>query len=186
MTEKKIETNEHLLNKVSQKCKFFYRLFLVILIVSTLVWVVMMVVAGIAYLGLIGDGSPSFSLLDLVPLVSIGVLYLALLFTIVHILKDVTCGMSPFAQVQVRRMKFLAVLVLAYGVLEAVLSTMFSGVIIMDDVVNLGFVSSAENSRTDPLVSINVGVFIVAAVIFCLASVFEYGVELQKQTDEVL
>jgi hypothetical protein len=87
------------------------------------------------------------------------------------IFRDIVRGDSPFVKKNVERIKLVSLFLAASAVLTPCLQFMF---------INL----FAQNANVN--ISLDLGNMIFAAVFFCLALVFEYGAELQRQADETI
>lgn len=102
------------------------------------------------------------------------VVFLAVLFLIGRFLRTLK-EKSPFVRENVKRLK------LASGLLIAVEPLQF----IFQSVSNA--VRPAVNGQKEVLTTSFGGIiFVLGLVVFCLALVFEYGIELQKQSDETI
>jgi len=117
------------------------------------------------------DGSvDSFRALTMVTILS-SVFMAAILLVASLVCKDISREETPFTKRISNKIKVISLLLFAQCIvvplLQIVAATLFS-------------------QTTDTLASFDLGSIVIAAVFFCLALVFEYGAELQRQADETL
>lgn len=97
----------------------------------------------------------------------------AILFFITSfIFKDMSLGNTPFSAANSNRLKVISLLLVAYSVVIPPLQLFLSLII-----------SPQASIFISP---INFGLLVFAAMFFCLALIFEYGAELQRESDEML
>lgn len=110
-------------------------------------------------------------------------LAIAVLFTGRLLLDDVVNESSPFSQIQAKRIRRIAFFLLVFVVFEVILSpglvSVFQHIEMPTNLVN-----TSMNAVT--LIPFNLGIICAAGGLICLSFVFEYGVLLQKQSDETL
>lgn len=95
----------------------------------------------------------------------------AILFIASFIFKDMSRASTPFTQKNANRLKVIALLAAGFSLIVQPVRMLLT----------LLFFPAANLH-----VSINLGYLIFAIMFFCLALVFEYGAELQQQSDETL
>lgn len=122
-------------------------------------------------------------MLSLVSVVVMGPLVAYLIKIGADVFLDVVRGESPFTSIQSTRMRKVAVVLLVYAVLEAILSPGFATVLQMGG-LDLGY--RVTESPLGPSIPINMGVLLVAATLWALSLVFEYGVLLQEFSDDAI
>jgi len=93
----------------------------------------------------------------------------SLLFILHRIFSDISRSYTPFEKKQARRMKKVAVIALILGISEYVFESIAQSVL---------------NRATAG--SIDLIWFVLAVVIYCMAQIFDYGCQLQSQSDETL
>ena len=108
----------------------------------------------------------------LVPEILNGTLMASILFVASSIFKDMSHAHTPFIQKNAIRLKVISLFLIAFGVLIQPLRMLLV----------LVYVSP----QSDIFFSINLGYLVFAAVFFSLALIFEYGAELQRESDETL
>ena len=96
----------------------------------------------------------------------------AILFMASFIFKGISHEKTPFTQKNSNRLKVISLLLVALGALVPPLQMLLLLVF--------------ENHTADIYFSINIGYFVFAAMFYCLALIFEYGAELQREADETL
>ena len=89
-------------------------------------------------------------------------------------------GESPFTMNQVRRLRIISALLLAYALVDLGISC--NNTLIQFDLMNYGYVSTSDSA----IVPLNLGPFLAAAIVFAFSFVFKYGVLLQEFSDETL
>jgi len=95
----------------------------------------------------------------------------AILYVASFIFKGISRGNSPFEKKNAEKIKIISYLMVALGVLVPLLQFLIVYI----------FIGGIYTS-----VAINLENIVFAAVFFCLALIFEYGAELQQQSDETL
>jgi len=117
------------------------------------------------------DGSVgNFRALMMVTLIGSGIMA-AILFVMSFIFKDISREGAPFTKKNSNRIRMISILLITQTLVIPPLQ--FLAAKLLSPVTNV-------------LVSINLGSILVAATFFCLALIFEYGAELQRQSDETL
>ena len=122
-------------------------------------------------------------MLSLVSVVVMGPLVAYLIKIGSDVFLDVVRGESPFTSIRSIRMRKVAVVLLVYAVLEAILSPGFAAILQMGG-LDLGY--RVTESLLGPSIPINMGVLLVAATLWALSLVFEYGVLLQELSDDTI
>ena len=92
-----------------------------------------------------------------------------------RVLSTVTEDGSPFVEENVSRIKSIAILTAVSGVVPAFVSQIVRGVFAL-----------VNKTSDDLMVEVELGIVLVALVIWCVALIFEYGVTLQQRDDETL
>ena len=124
---------------------------------------------------MIMDGSlDNFRALMIVTMLSAGIMA-AILFVASFVFKDIRREGTPFAKKNSNKIKVLSLLILAKAIIIPPLQCL--AVIIL---------TSMDDASTLFDFNLDLGYLVVAAVFFCLALIFEYGAELQRQADETL
>ncbi|MCL1832098.1 MAG: DUF2975 domain-containing protein [Oscillospiraceae bacterium] len=96
----------------------------------------------------------------------------AIMFVASYIFKDMTTQHTPFAQKNADRLKIISLLLIGFTIVVQPLKA-FLIMVFVPGVNEFTF-------------HINLAHFVFAAVFFCLALIFEYGVILQQESDETL
>ena len=182
MTEGKIRTNEPILNELSGKIKYVHYFFNMLFIANIFVWIFLTVLAAISVFQSSADTDNGLgqSVFRLFTILAIGGLISTLLRIIVDILRDVSKSKSPFSTVQIKRIRLLAILFVAYGVFDSLLSSNVSSMLALN---GMWFGSTTATSTAEITIALNFTAFIAAVIIFALSIVFEYGTNLQQQAD---
>jgi len=97
--------------------------------------------------------------------------FIAILIVTNRIFKDISLEYSPFLPKNIRRMRKIAILLL----IDSLISPS------IDTAIRKSISLTATNSSF-----FNSEMIILAIVIYCFALIFQYGVELQQQSDETL
>ena len=109
-----------------------------------------------------------------------GLVIATLLIIFIGIFSDAVKGRSPFAMIQVRRLRIIAGLLIVYAVIDFVVTS--NAAIFQYDNLVSGYVSTTGNE----IIPINLAPIFGAAVVFAFSFVFKYGVLLQEFSDETL
>lgn len=106
--------------------------------------------------------------------------------TLGRMLGDISKNRTPFTLRNANRLLFLALVLLLYSVLEALLASVDSQFVLIagNDSIEVGnFIRDfASNSGT----TLNLFPLLMSAMFFALSYVFKYGVLLQQESDETL
>lgn len=184
MEHPKVQTNEKHLEKASSRTRFAYYFLSILLIINIVVWagLIIIMISAIFY---DADFSNNFKqgIFDIITTVFAGITITLILRTVTLIPRDVVKRKSPFNPAQVRRIRFVALFLLLYGIIDLLLVSNFSGLTTTE---GFGYTNTASSSEPATLVNINIGTFIAAVVVYSLSIVFEYGSELQRQSDSIL
>ncbi|WP_114600999.1 hypothetical protein [Gordonibacter sp. 28C] len=109
-----------------------------------------------------------------------GLVVASLLIVFIRIFSSAAKGESPFVMGQIRRLRIVAALLLAYAIVDSAVS--FNNTLIQFDAMNYGYISTGDSA----IVAINFTPFAAAAIVFAFSFVFKYGVLLQEFSDETL
>jgi hypothetical protein len=103
-------------------------------------------------------------------------LIIATLFVVSMLLKSIEKDYTPFNCDNVKRLKVLSVLLMIFEPVQ------FISLKINDAIRPI----IVNGQRISFFTTLGGMIFTVGLVVFCLALIFEYGIELQKQSDETL
>lgn len=109
-----------------------------------------------------------------------GLVFAFMFAVFIRMFSSVAKGESPFAMIQVKRLRIIAGLLLLYGVLEIIVS--INAPLLEISGMNSGYASTNNNA----IIPINLVPFIASFIIFAFSFVFKYGVLLQEFSDETL
>lgn len=127
--------------------------------------------------GLDSGEPPLGVMMSTLPYVFVFAIGLILLIVLMRAFSDVSREKTPFTIVQANRIRLLGILLLAYCVVEAILSADPLRAEINDLVVQV---------HASPGIFFDAKLLIAAIVCFCLSYVFRYGALLQWLQDETL
>lgn len=98
---------------------------------------------------------------------------------------DIAQGNSPFSRLQAKRLRIVAVLLLAHALLTTIVSPGILSVAGTGE-ATVGVAIGAVAGEADKLIPINAGDIVLAVVLFCAALIVEYGSLLQQLSDDTL
>ncbi|MDR0515260.1 MAG: DUF2975 domain-containing protein [Coriobacteriaceae bacterium] len=177
MGDSRIETNDNLLNRLNKKLHAMNPFFFGVVAVSFAVWLVFFVLSTIdLFVCELFDDSLAKAVFNFGTIVLLGAVMVVLVRLASAFLKDVTIRRTPFSKAQARRVRRISYLLFAYGVLDTLFSMVFTSRLFFD-----GF--NGQGSMAPP---ITVGIYLAAIALYALSFVFDYGVELQRQSDSIL
>ncbi|MBP3866946.1 MAG: hypothetical protein J6D25_03970 [Eggerthellaceae bacterium] len=110
----------------------------------------------------------------------VGLLVFFALTTVGLIFRDIGKGKTPFSYGQVKRLRFVALLLVLYVFVDALQSGNADGLF------HVGELNFHVSLTERPLTNINVGMLMGALVCFCMSFVFRYGLLLQSVSDDVV
>lgn len=130
--------------------------------------------------------APGADAANVVVVVFVGVMGAIIAFVLwiaYRVFDDVSKGESPFSRVQVKRIRWVAYVLLLYAVIDMLFPT---GEAFLMQEGSFHFAYTVANGPNNPSISINIGTLATAIIFYCLSLVFEYGTLLQQLSDETL
>lgn len=175
------DETEASLIRINKVCRFISASIKIIFILFCICWIFaagLMVcsIMNIEGFGDIGDTS----VLRLVLYLVYGGIIAVVFIVLIRIFSDVAKGDTPFAMIQVKRLRIIAADLLLYAILDFVIT--YNSALLQLDGFSSGYVSTNGNA----IVAVNFVPLIAAAVVFAFSFVFKYGVLLQELSDETL
>lgn len=168
---------ERSLTKTNRACRFISGLMKVIFALMCIWWLISVGVMCGSLLRpeLFNNGNPVNGLTLAIYVISVTTM-VVICITLIRIFSDASKGDTPFAMMQVRRLRLVAAMLLTYAVLEFAMSCNAT-------FAQQEWISSSVSSAVPTL---NLFPFMAAVVIFAFSFVFKYGVLLQELSDETL
>ena len=184
MNKQKIETTEIYKSSLSKKCEAVYTFFKVVFCINIFVWVVLVTLCAVALFNPENAGKITVQYwITSVSYLAIGTLFTFVLWFALRIFRDVTRSCTPFSKQQVKRMRYIALLLMVFAFIDLALSSgLFNPSVFLN--ISLGYTD--ENGLREPLVAGYVGAFISAIVVYGFSVVFEYGEKIQTRSDEII
>lgn len=156
---------------------------------TVIVWIVQIILAatiGISIFNWVtnaGQHNLSFILSGASSL--IGVAGLLVLFCIIlKLLKSFRNGRTPFAEENVKRLKWVALLLSILAALQFITDAISSATINVVQPPNAQGIAVAQQTVSFHYASLVM--LILGLIVYCVALAFQYGTELQQQSDETL
>lgn len=112
-----------------------------------------------------------------------GIIVVAMIWIAFRIFSDAVHGESPFVPKQIRRIRIASLLLIVLVFVEALTLFDFSSGVVVSN-LDIGFVRVGGEEQHS--IEINAGALFLSIVLYCVSVVFEYGVLLQRFTDETL
>ena len=181
MLKKDLQESSKSLLKINRVCKFINLVFKLILFVFSIYWLIA--------IGAMVFESTSFEKTQQISGVSAfqillyalhGVVIALLIILLICIFSDATKGESPFTMSQVKRLRMIAGLLLAYAILDFLITQ--NNALLNYGQLDAGYISTSDSS----IIQVNFGPLILAGAVFAFSFVFKYGVLLQEFSDETL
>lgn len=181
MSDANIDTTDDSLQRIGKVCRRINIVMRVAFLVFCILWV--FATCLIIY-SLIESGQffSDFgaSIFRIVLYVIYAVIIVSLFACILGLFSDVAKGESPFSMRQVKRLRLISCVLVAYTICDYLIS--WNSLVFQVAGVETGYISTTGNS----IMPINVGPLIAAAVVFAFSFVFKYGVLLQEFSDDTL
>ena len=166
----------------------------IVLLVAAIAWIALLALVALGFFSTIqlmpenaeqNIGSVSFALYGATLLE--GILVMGILLGTIRSLGSLARKQSPFCLKQVRSIRILSVLLFCYGVVDSFVGThffAFAGV----GASSLGFSIPFTIAFDRPwwIPEVNAGIFIAAIVVLAISYVFEFGCELQEESEAFL
>lgn len=165
--------------------KVAYYILLVLFCLFTVFSIVYFIIGGFSLVDSSGETvQPGNGWLYLVLRVILAIPTLSILWIASRMLRDVSKGKTPFSRTQVKRVRLIAMFLLFDAVLATVLSHGFL------ETISFGEFEMAvlpkESGDSEPYVPLNISTLALAFVLYCLSLVFEYGCQLQNDSETIL
>ncbi|MEG2025961.1 MAG: hypothetical protein RRZ85_10490 [Gordonibacter sp.] len=180
MDEKEIETRNSLV-KINKVCKFISIAIKIIFVLISVYWIF---AASLMFLTFfdpsVADEVGGASAIKLVIYLAYGAIVVMMFVSLNGIFSDVAKGNSPFAMIQVKRLRSISAALLLYAIFDIVIA--YNSAIMQFGGFNTGYITASGNA----IVPINLATFIAAAVVFAFSFVFKYGVLLQEFSDDTI
>lgn len=179
-----IVKTENSLRRVKRVCRVLDIMLKVALALFCIFWIVSLILT-IASIVSPAEHSSSSSMgfLLLAKQLIIGTLTASLLLIAGRIFSEISKGRSPFDIIQVKRMRLISLIFLLFVALEILFTP---GLISVALGSSFDLFYTSEVSGDGNIIPVNLGSLFTSAVFFCLSYVFEYGVLLQKLSDETV
>lgn len=185
MSNQDLCETEESLNKVRKTSKLICAIVKIVFLVFCICWLLVLGLSIFAFL------CPQFNIgseseLRIATIASLffnGLLIVIQFIILIRMLTDVAKGESPFALVQVKRLRVLSVVFVTLALFEFIFSPGFAYLLQMNG-FDVGYLIANDGGNS--ILSINLAPLIVAAVFWALSLIFEYGVLLQEFSDETL
>ena len=176
-----IEKTNKSLSKFSKVCKYMSIVLKFIFVVFCLCW---LFAAGLMLFSIFNPNE--FSVVDdanitkLILNVFYGIIIAVMFIIFISMFSDAANGETPFTLGQVKRLRLISLMLVAYALLDFVIA--YNSALMQINTFNSGYVST-NGSAVLPL---DFAPMIAAAVVFAFSFVFKYGVLLQEFSDETL
>jgi hypothetical protein len=179
---KEDKERSNILCAVSRTCKLAYIFLRILLVITVLAWLLPFL------LGLLHLMFPHvFTWLDSLvisapfDLLVSGLLSAVFIGIVTLILRDISKGETPFTRKQSKRIRLIAYLTFAQVILELLFS-MVATALYPDGLVILGYYHIPESSALTMYLDLQALIF--AIICYCISLAFEYGVLLQRDSDD--
>lgn len=180
MDEDEVKTKEMLV-KTKRVCKYINAGIKIVFIVFCISWIaVLCLMVGSILEPAIKANEASLNWQGPTLFAVSGVVIASIFVVVLKIFSEVPKGSSPFAMAQVKRLQIIALLLLAYAVLDFV--TAYNSASLQLQAINSGFISTNDSA----ILTLNFSPLIASAAVYAFSFVFKYGVLLQEFSDDVI
>ncbi len=180
MDEDEVKTKEMLV-KTKRVCKYINAGIKIVFIVFCISWIaVLCLMVGSILEPAIKANEASLNWQGPTLFAVSGVVIASIFVVVLKIFSEVSKGSSPFAMAQVKRLQIIALLLLAYAVLDFV--TAYNSASLQLQAINSGFISTNDSA----ILTLNFSPLIASAAVYAFSFVFKYGVLLQEFSDDVI
>lgn len=181
MVNEEAVVTERSLSKIKKVCKFIGYAMKIILVLFCISWVAVAAIMISTIVGFSGqNGIETIDVSNLLLFLAYGVVFGVTIVVLTKVFSDTARGETPFAMIQVKRLRLIALMLIIYAALD--IFTVSNTASLQFNGVDSGFISTNENS----FLAVNFTPIIAAAVLFAFSFVFKYGVLLQELSDETL
>lgn len=111
-----------------------------------------------------------------------GILVVLVLWNLTLIFQEVVKGRPPFSEIQADRLRAIAIVSIAYVVLELLISFGFA----FEPDPALGSGVAVNNGVDVPTLNLNIGMLVFSAIMYSLSAIFRYAALLQQLSDETV
>lgn len=119
---------------------------------------------------------------EIVYTVASGFFTLLILWNLTRLFDEVVKSDEPFSEFQADRLRSIAVVALAYVVLDFLVSFGF----MYSPMPEIGFGMVANDGIAEPTINLNIGMLAFSAIMYSLSAIFRYAVLLQQLSDETV
>lgn len=182
MINEDVNETEVSLARLRKVAKVISVAFKIVFVVYCFVWLAIIVLFGVLAFFPELLGISSSGVLPFVMCIVFGLLIGTLIRIATLVFVDVAKGESPFTKRQVKRIRWVAIIFLAYAVIEMVFPSGQAS-LVQEGSLHVGYSVASETSDS---IYINPGMLGAAIIFYCLSLVFEYGTLLQQLSDETL
>lgn len=168
------------IRRTQKACKAFAIIMRVGIVLSAIIWIAIIVSMASPLLGVGPFENSDVSLVGIFMYACHCIILLLLLIIFHNVFSETAKGKPPFASIQVERLRMVSALLLVLFALEAAISIFEPNMFFNHGGAEI---SSAAASSA---VTIDMAPLIAAAVVYAFSFVFEYGVLLQEDSDEVI
>lgn len=168
------------IRRTQKACKVFAIIMRIGIALSTIIWIAIIVSMSSSLLSIGPFEDSNVSLVGIFMYACHCIILLVLLIIFHNVFSDTAKGKPPFASIQVERLRTVSALLLVLFALEAAISFLEPSLFFDHGGMEM---SSATASSA---VTIDMAPLIAAVVVYAFSFVFEYGVLLQEDSDEVI
>ena len=167
--------------------KIFARMRSICRVIRTCFFIAMVIAATSWFFLLISAAAERQALGEMLPNVVVyisayGILVVLVLWNLTLIFQEVVKGRPPFSEIQADRLRAIAIVSIAYVVLELLISF---GCAFEPDPA-LGFGVAVNNGVDVPTLNLNIGMLVFSAIMYSLSAIFRYAALLQQLSDETV
>ena len=170
---------EQSLVRIKRVCRVSYRTLRVVFVLVTILFASILTLGAIE--AFFPDSIPFLRSVEppaLIPLALFSAIGIAIFWMVMLLPKDALVEESPFTLKQARRIRNIALLLLAKELAGTLFPMQVIPLVVNDQ---LSFSFEVAKSQTF-IVYLNVETFLLAALLWCISLIFQYGVLLQKET----
>lgn len=167
----------HALCGMRKICKMLKTSFYAVTVVFAICWVLILLSAMAEW---ISGRNENFA--GVVYAIAAGAFAVLIFWNLAKLFEEVVKGNPPFSELQADRLRSIAIIALAFAILDFLMSFCF----VYEVKPELGFGMVANNGIAEPTLNLNVGMLAFSAIMYSLSAIFRYAALLQQLSDETV
>ena len=180
MSDDDIKELSNSITKLKLMCKVIQMVCLVCLIGFVTLW---LLISGLQVFEIINGVQNGINIGDVLYQILVGIMVCILLIVTLRVFSDIVAGETPFTMKQVRRLRIAGTVLIAFSLIDTLISASFY---FITDIAGQYSGVIASSGIDSSFIHIDLTSIIAALACYGLALIFKYGILLQELSDDTL